>query len=85
MTTLPCVQRGEQQARRPWRSRWARSLEVEHRPDRVRCHYVLNEGGAHHVQHEGRRLNFVETGEKGVAQFKVVVNGRIARISSPPR
>jgi acetylornithine deacetylase/succinyl-diaminopimelate desuccinylase-like protein len=58
---------------------------VEHRPDLVHCDYVLNEGGSHYVQHEGRHIYLVECGEKGVAQFTVVVRGESGHGSLPLR
>jgi acetylornithine deacetylase/succinyl-diaminopimelate desuccinylase-like protein len=58
---------------------------VEHRPDLVRCDYVLNEGGSHYVQHEGRHVYLVECGEKGTAQFRIVVRGDSGHASLPLR
>lgn len=48
---------------------------IEHRPDLVQCDFVINEGGAHVLTPEGRHVYFIETGEKGTAQFKIVVHG----------
>ncbi len=49
---------------------------VENRPDLVRCDYLLNEGGGEFIELPGDgRLYELHTGEKGTAQFKVIVRG----------
>jgi acetylornithine deacetylase/succinyl-diaminopimelate desuccinylase-like protein len=58
---------------------------VEHRPDLIRCDYVLNEGGAHRMTPDGRHVYLIEHGEKGTAQFRVVVRGDSGHGSMPLR
>ena len=58
---------------------------VEHRPDLMRCDYVLNEGGGSFIRQNGRKVYLLETGEKGVAQFRIVVRGEAGHASVPLR
>lgn len=58
---------------------------VENRPDLVRCDYVLNEGGGGFLERDGRRLYLLENGEKGTAQFRIVVRGEGGHASVPRR
>lgn len=58
---------------------------VEHRPDLTRCDYVLNEGGGCFIRRGARRVYLLETGEKGVAQFRIVVRGQAGHASVPLR
>jgi acetylornithine deacetylase/succinyl-diaminopimelate desuccinylase-like protein len=58
---------------------------VEHRPDLVRTDYVLNEGGGSYKVIRGRRVYLLETGEKGTAQFRLVVRGTSGHASVPLR
>lgn len=58
---------------------------VEHRPDLMRCDYVINEGGGHFLQHAGRPVYILESGEKGTAQFRIVVRGEAGHASVPLR
>ena len=58
---------------------------VEHRPDLMRCDYVINEGGGHFLEHAAGRIYLVETGEKGTAQFRLVVHGEAGHASVPLR
>ena len=58
---------------------------VEHRPDLVRTDYVINEGGGHFVLHNGAPVYFIESGEKGTAQFRLVVQGEGGHASVPLR
>lgn len=58
---------------------------VRNRPDLVRCDYVLNEGGAGFLERGGRRLYLLENGEKGTAQFRIVVRGEGGHASVPRR
>ncbi len=58
---------------------------LNHRPDLLHCDYVLNEGGAHYVQHQGRHVYIIETGEKGAMQFKVIIKGQSGHASLPLR
>lgn len=58
---------------------------VEHRPDLMRCDYVINEGGGHFIQRAGRRVYILESGEKGTAQFRIIVRGESGHASVPMR
>ena len=58
---------------------------VEHRPDLMRTDYVINEGGGHFLERGGRRVYFLESGEKGTAQFRVTVRGEAGHASVPLR
>jgi len=49
---------------------------LEHRPDLMRCDYVLNEGDGAYIACGDRRLFMLQSGEKGAAQFRIVVHGR---------
>jgi len=58
---------------------------LEHRPDLVRCDYVLNEGDGAYIPCGDRRLFMLQSGEKGTAQFRLVVHGRAGHGSVPLR
>jgi len=59
---------------------------VTQRPDLVRCDYLLNEGGGEFtVLPGGERLYELHVGEKGTAQFRVVVRGDSGHASVPLR
>ncbi len=59
---------------------------VTQRPDLVRCDYLLNEGGGEFmVLPGGERLYELHVGEKGTAQFRVVVSGDSGHASVPLR
>jgi acetylornithine deacetylase/succinyl-diaminopimelate desuccinylase-like protein len=58
---------------------------VEHRPDLMRCDYVINEGGGHFLEHAAGRVYLLESGEKGTAQFRLVVHGEAGHASVPLR
>ena len=58
---------------------------VEHRPDLMRCDYVINEGGGHFLEHADGRVYLLESGEKGTAQFRLVVHGEAGHASVPLR
>jgi len=58
---------------------------IEHRPDLVRCDYVLNEGDGAHIPCGDRRLFMLQSGEKGTAQFRLVVHGRSGHGAVPLR
>jgi acetylornithine deacetylase/succinyl-diaminopimelate desuccinylase-like protein len=60
----------------------ARWLTEEH-PDRVRCDYLLNEGGGAVMPYADRRLYGVCTGEKGTFRFRVRTHGRAGHASLP--
>ena len=56
------------------------------RPDLVRCDYLLNEGGGEFMELPGgERLYELNTGEKGTAQFRLVVSGDAGHASVPMR
>ena len=58
----------------------------EHRPDLVACDYLLNEGGGEYLTLPGgERLYDLNVGEKGTAQFRVVVSGESGHASVPLR
>jgi acetylornithine deacetylase/succinyl-diaminopimelate desuccinylase-like protein len=52
-------------------------------PDRVRCDYVLNEGGGVAFEFDGRRFYTLCVGEKGVFRFLVRTHGRAGHASTP--
>jgi len=58
---------------------------VEHRPDLVRTDYVINEGGGQFLERDGHRVYILESGEKGTAQFRLVVRGEAGHASVPLR
>ena len=58
---------------------------VEHRPDLMRCDYVINEGGGQFLEHAAGRVYLLESGEKGTAQFRLVVHGEAGHASVPLR
>ena len=59
---------------------------VSQRPDLVRCDYLLNEGGGEFLDMPGgERLYELHVGEKGTAQFRVVVSGESGHASVPLR
>ena len=57
-------------------------LTTEH-PDKVRCDYLLNEGGGEVFEYEGRRLYGVCCAEKGIFRFTVTTRGVAAHASLP--
>ena len=52
-------------------------------PDKVRCDYVLNEGGGVAFELDGRRFYTLCVGEKGVFRFLVRTHGRAGHASVP--
>ena len=60
----------------------ARWLTETH-PDKVRCDYLLNEGGGGFVEYEGRRVYSLGCAEKGVFRFVVHTDGVAAHGSMP--
>jgi acetylornithine deacetylase/succinyl-diaminopimelate desuccinylase-like protein len=52
-------------------------------PDAARCDLLLNEGGGHSFDYDGRRIYGVCCGEKGVFQFKLVAHGVAGHASLP--
>jgi acetylornithine deacetylase/succinyl-diaminopimelate desuccinylase-like protein len=56
------------------------------RPDLVRCDYLVNEGGGEFLSlPSGERLYDLMVGEKGTAQFRVIVSGDAGHASVPLR
>jgi len=51
----------------------------------MRCDYVINEGGGGFLEHGRRRIYLLESGEKGTAQFRLVVHGEAGHASVPLR
>jgi acetylornithine deacetylase/succinyl-diaminopimelate desuccinylase-like protein len=58
---------------------------IEHRPDLVRCDYVLNEGDGAFIPCGDRRLFMLQSGEKGTAQFRLIVHGQAGHGAVPLR
>ncbi len=58
---------------------------VHNRPDLIRTDYVINEGGGHFLERAGRRVYLLESGEKGTAQFKLIIKGEAGHASVPLR
>jgi acetylornithine deacetylase/succinyl-diaminopimelate desuccinylase-like protein len=52
-------------------------------PDRVRCEMLINEGGGHAFEWEGRRRYGVCCGEKGIFRFTVTAHGTAGHASLP--
>jgi acetylornithine deacetylase/succinyl-diaminopimelate desuccinylase-like protein len=55
----------------------------EHRPDLVRCDYLLNEGAGAVIPYDGRRVHGVCVAEKGVFRFRLVTEGVAGHASIP--
>jgi acetylornithine deacetylase/succinyl-diaminopimelate desuccinylase-like protein len=55
----------------------------EQMPDRVRCDFVVNEGGGDSFEFEERRLYLVEIAEKGVFRFTLTTHGSAGHASIP--
>jgi acetylornithine deacetylase/succinyl-diaminopimelate desuccinylase-like protein len=55
----------------------------EQMADRVRCDFVVNEGGGDSFDFDGRRLYLVEIAEKGVFRFTLTTHGRAGHASIP--
>src|SRR5439155_6490590 len=55
----------------------------EQMPDRVRCDFVVNEGGGDAFEFDGRRLYLVEIAEKGVFRFTLTTHGTAGHASIP--
>jgi len=60
----------------------AQWLTQEH-PDRVRCDFLVNEGGGTVFEHDGRRYYGVCCAEKGVFRFTVTTEGVAGHASIP--
>ncbi|HEV2058836.1 MAG TPA: M20/M25/M40 family metallo-hydrolase [Solirubrobacteraceae bacterium] len=55
----------------------------EHHPDKVRCDYLLNEGGGANFPYDGERYYGVCVAEKGVFRFRVTTDGVAGHASIP--
>ena len=55
----------------------------EHHPDKVRCDYLLNEGGGSNFSYDGARHYGVCVAEKGVFRFRVTTDGVAGHASIP--
>ncbi len=55
----------------------------ENHPEKVRCDYLLNEGGGGVVPYAGRRLYGVCCAEKGTFRFSVTTHGQAGHASLP--
>jgi acetylornithine deacetylase/succinyl-diaminopimelate desuccinylase-like protein len=56
---------------------------TEQHPDKVRCDYVLNEGGGEVFEYAGRRLYGLCCAEKGVFRFTITTEGVAGHASIP--
>jgi acetylornithine deacetylase/succinyl-diaminopimelate desuccinylase-like protein len=56
---------------------------TQNHPDKVRCDFLLNEGGGDVVEVGGRRRYGVCVGEKGVFRFKLTARGTAGHASLP--
>ncbi len=56
---------------------------TETHPDKVRCDYLLNEGGGAVFEYDGRRRYGVCTAEKGVFRFTIATDGVAGHASMP--
>jgi acetylornithine deacetylase/succinyl-diaminopimelate desuccinylase-like protein len=55
----------------------------ENHADKVRCDYVVNEGGGHAFEFDGRAVYLVEVAEKGTFRFTLTTNGHAGHGSIP--
>ena len=55
----------------------------EQHPDKVRCDFVVNEGGGATIAVEGRRLYTLSVGEKGIFRIQLRVTGQAGHASLP--
>jgi acetylornithine deacetylase/succinyl-diaminopimelate desuccinylase-like protein len=55
----------------------------EHQPEKVRCDYLLNEGGGSHFMYDDVRHYGVCVAEKGVFRFRVITDGVAGHASVP--
>ncbi len=56
---------------------------TERHPDKVRCDYVVNEGGGSVMEHDGRRVYGLCCAEKGVFRFALTTDGVAGHASIP--
>jgi acetylornithine deacetylase/succinyl-diaminopimelate desuccinylase-like protein len=57
---------------------------LEHHPDLVDCEYALGEFGGFSFDVSGKRFYLCQTGEKGIAWFRMHTRGRPGHGSMPP-
>ena len=55
----------------------------EQHPDKVRCDFIINEGGGDSVDFEGQKIYFGGVAEKGVFRFSILTHGRAGHASIP--
>jgi acetylornithine deacetylase/succinyl-diaminopimelate desuccinylase-like protein len=55
----------------------------EQHPDKVRCDFIINEGGGDSVEFEGQKVYFGGVAEKGVFRFSILTHGRAGHASIP--
>jgi acetylornithine deacetylase/succinyl-diaminopimelate desuccinylase-like protein len=55
----------------------------EQHPEKVRCDFVVNEGGGELFEIAGRRLYTLSVGEKGIFRMRVRVHGQAGHASLP--
>ncbi|MEA2217501.1 MAG: hypothetical protein QOJ35_127 [Solirubrobacteraceae bacterium] len=55
----------------------------EHHPDKVRCDYLLNEGGGAVIPFDGERYYGVCVAEKGIFRFRLTTDGVAGHASIP--
>jgi acetylornithine deacetylase/succinyl-diaminopimelate desuccinylase-like protein len=63
--------------------RYGAQFLTEQHPDRVRCDYLVNEGGGAAFEWEGRRRYGLCSAEKGVFRFRVTTDGVAGHASIP--
>src|SRR5215218_5837949 len=63
-------------------SKGAAWLCAQH-PDKVRCDFIINEGGGDSVDFEGQKVYFGGVAEKGVFRFSIMTHGRAGHASIP--
>lgn len=76
---LLVVVTADEEAGGAYGARWL----CEAHPDRVRCDYVVNEGGGMRLDVDGRRLYPVALGEKGTFRFELVTRAMGGHASLP--
>ncbi|MDX6648919.1 MAG: hypothetical protein QOJ97_870 [Solirubrobacteraceae bacterium] len=63
--------------------RFGAQFLTERHPDRVRCDYLVNEGGGAVMEYDGRRFYGLCCAEKGVFRFSVTTDGVAGHASIP--
>jgi acetylornithine deacetylase/succinyl-diaminopimelate desuccinylase-like protein len=56
---------------------------TDNHPDRIRCEMLINEGGGHQFELDGRRYYGVCCGEKGIFRFVLTAKGTAGHASLP--